>query len=70
MFLEDMNMLLQKTIISDTPAVDSVVKQAQFFCEERRIGSRCIPYEIWQTVCKYTGKQHQKKGNYGQLASS
>ena len=55
------------TIFSDTPVVDSSVKQAQVFCGERLIGSRCLPYKIWQTVCQYTGRQHQENGSCGQI---
>ena len=39
------------TIFSDTPAVDSGVKQITSLCGERLISSRCLPYEIWQTIC-------------------
>ena len=37
------------TIFSETPAVDSGVKQAQVtsHCRKGLIGGRCIPYEIW-----------------------
>ena len=55
------------TIFSGTPAVDSGVKQAQVFLVERFIGGRCIPNEIWQAVCQYTGRQHQEQRSHGQI---
>ena len=38
--------LATDTILSDTSAEDSGVKQAQVFVG-RFIGGRCIPHEIW-----------------------
>ena len=39
------------TIFSDTPAVDSGVKQAQVFMGRDSL----VSYEIWPTVCEHIG---------------
>ena len=55
------------TIILDTAAVDSGVKQAQVFVRRDSLVADVYHKKSAKQICEHTGGQHQKKGSYGQI---
>ena len=51
------------TVFSDTPAVDSGVKQAQVFVGRDTLVADAIPNEKWEAICQHPRGEHKEEGS-------
>ena len=56
------------TVFSDTPAVDSGVKQAQVFVGRDTLVADAYPMKNGEAICQHPRAYHYEAGSYGQAS--